>query len=150
MQLEAFEAVHACQKLAPYSDGARKKNTGHIDSLVEGNCALRQRPFLEYRPSIDIHSKVLRSQNGLCEFRDSSGIVQLHNSVDINDSAILGLDFGNSDYRQRRGCTGERDGRIEGEDLGVIDGMVGQDLGLVDMDRIRGWVAEHQVCDVEL
>lgn len=129
-------------------DNQRARRTIHSNSLIKSNHLSRQTALLQiWRPK-DIHLKCLRAQYRHGEIGNRIQIIQAKCSIDIDNSAIVCLDLWHYEGRYGCCCADQRNCGIESVDGWVVSSLVTQDLRLVDVDRVGGWVGEGQIRDV--
>lgn len=124
-------------------------HTLHSHSLVVCDSGLRQSTLLQSRAPIDIQRDFLVHHDRSSEVTKGIRIRQVNVLLDVNLRAIVRLDTGNSDSRERRSGTTQRNRSIESVDLGMIRALGAKDLSLIELKRFRCRVTDDHLFDIE-
>lgn len=133
----------------PYGFDRAGSLTLHSNSLVVRHTDFRQATLLQVGLAIDVQFDLLILHDRRSKFSKGAHVAQVQGLVDMNHSAVIGLDLRNPYGCERRCSPQQADSSIEGVDSRMEHAVGADDLCLVQEERIRRGIGDDHLLDLQ-
>lgn len=116
--------------------------TSKSNGLIISNRNFRQRPELQVRPTKQIQIDLFIHQQGFREPSKRIRMVQIHRLIDFNGVVISRRHRRDLHDGERFGRASQRGICVELVKVRMVDAVCFEELGLFQVERVRGWVAD--------